>query len=186
MKEKSNKKLIMIIILFLILIIGTALFIFKDNIFAKEDVSDIEETNSIVVSQNIIYSEDEIGNLLIVADIVLKEELLADEELNIDLVSFDKEGNIISTYLASTKYFTLNKEKEIHMAFDDNNPDDISKIDKIEATITKQERTMAATDSYDFVEDNTPEVVEFESLYRVFMPLEDVFKNLKWCWSNKL
>ncbi|HOP65671.1 MAG TPA: hypothetical protein PLX66_01405 [Bacilli bacterium] len=169
----KKKILIITIVLFLLVIFIGGYFLFFNN----KDVDKNDESNdsSRVVSKKIDFSTSELNHLEVVADVTLNEALTSDEVMEIELKAYDTTDNLLYTYIASSQEFNINDETEIHLAFDDNSSEDLDKISYLTSTVSIKERVSAATDDYEFITNNNPEVVMYISLYRVFMDLSSYY-----------
>jgi len=180
-EPKSQKKLLLLLLLLLFLIGGGigAYLIWGNN--GEDDGTNSETSeaatndDSRVVSKNIDFSIDDMDHLQIVADITLEDELLSTEYISMMVYAYDEDDNLLHTYEAATTPLDIDGETEIHSAFDDNDIEDALQISYLETEVNIKERVIEPRYEYEYVTIDNPEVVEFVSMYRVFMYLSQEF-----------
>ncbi len=178
--KKKTILIIGIVLLVILILVGGYFLFFKDkiNINSNNNQNNEEATekeSDIVLSKEFNFNVDSMGYLQIVADIILKEALTSDEVLNIEIKAYDKDDNLLHSYIASSRYFDINGYSEIHLGFDDNLSEDLNKINYLTTNITVEARETDARYDYEFVVNIHPEVVNFLTLYRVYMDLSDYY-----------
>lgn len=178
--SKKNTKIALIII-FLLALVGVAVyFIFfnKEEVAENNDNKIVEEENNDderVVSKNVAFGVDSFGYLQMVADVTLSEPLQLTEQLDMIVKTYNENGKLLHTFLASTSEFKIDNETEVHLGFDCNETSDFDEISYITTEISINEKTTESDEDYEFITNNEPDVVDYVSMYRVFMDLSDFY-----------
>ncbi|MDD3186869.1 MAG: hypothetical protein PHD02_00105 [Bacilli bacterium] len=173
MNKKNITKLVIGIVLLLILfVVGYILLTPKGDNNTNQVT---ENDNERVVSKEFNFAIDSMRYLQIVSDIVLSEPLKTTEQMDINIKAYDKNNTLLHQYTASTKYYNIDDETEIHMAYDDNINTDLTNVDHLVTEISINNKTVESKYDYEFVVNNNPEVVYTVALYRVDMGLDDFF-----------
>lgn len=173
MKEKVSKKWLLLLFLGLAIIFIGVYFLFIKDKSNSEENSLLDDSR--VISKQIDFALDEMGFLIVVADIKLSESLTEDNVVIINIDAYDSEDKLLHSYVANSRYFDIKDIDEIHLGFDDNTSTDLNKIEYLKTKVEIEERTADPNFSYEFVVEENPEVVQFMSLYRVFLDLDDEY-----------
>ncbi len=180
MKSSKVIKIVGTFVLLLsLIIVGYLIFNGKGENKEEEKETEIADTtendDDRVVSKDIDYSIDTYGNLQLIADITLSTPLAINEQIDITVNVYNKSDKLLETYLASTQIFKIDNQTEVHVGFDISQANELEGIKYILTEVKINEKTVESTVDYEFVVNEAPEVVEYVSLYRVFMDLSDYY-----------
>lgn len=181
-KDKAKVRLLILVLVIIVLLLLGIYFVFirnNDNNNKNDNNSSEMADDTLVVSKTIDFAIDEMGFLLIIADIELSEELNLDKQIDMDVYAYDENDNLLHSYVASTRYYKIDGEKIIHIAFDDNESEDLENVEYLVTKISINDKTVEAGNEfekdYGFAVNSNPEVVYHVSMYRVFMDLSDFY-----------